>query len=107
MALNKYSLTVPLVSIQGTPVSGVDVTVALVDQTLRYPIVESATDMTSETLYPTINNATTDSMGEARFMIMPSVDDGDQPGVGDYAVTVGSYSKVITMPASNARLADL
>ena len=107
MALNTYTLTIDLVNIHASGVEGINVGVNLVDPSLIYPIIESSSDTETETLYPTSHSAATNAMGIAMVQLMPSQDDGDQPGVGNYTVTIGSYTRVITMPAENARLADI
>ena len=107
MALATYTLTIDLVNIQAGGVEGVSVGVALESQNIVYPIVESSADTNTQILYPTTLSGSTGENGIHTFTLMPSSDYNDQPGVGNYVVTVGSYTRTITMPASNVRLADI
>ena len=107
MALITRQLKVDLVDIQGRPVTSIAVGVSLVNQDIAFPVKDSDGDTTPETFYPTTASGVTDSNGEATFNLMPSEAVGAQLGVGDYVVTVGSFSRTITMPNMDVVLSEL
>ena len=107
MALSTYVLTVDLVNFQAADVEGIAVGVAMAEPRLIFPIKENNSDTSPETLYPTTLSAVTDGTGQANFRLMPSAGTSDQSAVGNYIITIGSFTRTITMPASNAILSAL
>ena len=91
-----YELTVDLLTIDRRDLAAMAVEVALETPRLVYPL-----GMPTETLIPSKLEALTNAQGIATFNLLPS------SLVGNYTVTVGSFSRVIAMPAVDARLSEL
>ncbi len=91
-----YTLTVDIATITGGDVPCVLVEVSLADPRLIYPL-----GTPTQTMYPTLQREQTDSAGVAQFQLLPS------SLVGNYKVTIGDYSRTITMPPADARLSSL
>lgn len=97
MALTTYRLTVDLVGIAGRDVSGIAVSVELDRSGLVFPVGGAPV----ETLYPNHLASKTDSAGVAEFDLLPS------SVAGLYKVTVGGFTRTISMPQRDARLSSL
>ena len=88
-----YTLTIDLATINGSDLSGIQVEAAMANPQL----IDS---VDSESLYPTQEHAVTDDNGEAQLILLPSIK------VGNYKITIGTYSREITMPERDARLSE-
>lgn len=97
MALTTYRLTVDLVGIAGRDVSGIAVAVELDRNALVFPVGGAPV----ETLYPNHLASKTDASGIAEFDLLPS------SVAGLYKVTVGGFTRTISMPEADARLSNL
>ena len=91
-----YTLTVDLATITGADVPNINVTVSMVEPQLLYPL-----GTPTETLYPSTVEVGTDMDGVATFDLLPSKQ------AGNYAVVIGAYSRVVTMPEKDVRLSEL
>ena len=78
------------------PLQQIRVSVELVDQSLVFPLGSP-----TETLFPTQQQKSPDKDGMIVFNLLPSA------LVGDYKITIGSYSREITMPDMDIRLSEL
>ena len=93
-----YRLNAELISIDGGPAAGVAVSVKPAIDALVYPVGMAPE---TETLVPEAVHGNTDAAGAVGFDVLPS------SVAGDYAVTVGTYSRQISMPEADARLSAL
>ena len=104
MAIDEtFTLTVDLVNITGEDVPGILVTIDPVDNRLVYPV-------SGTTLYPQRITGRTDDTGTVEFDLLPTNKPGSDPAeplAGEYVVRIGSYSRKITMPASDSVLSNL
>ncbi len=91
-----FILVIDLASISGDDPAGVTVQIEMQDPRLVYP-----TGDPPQTIFPTQLSAVTNSQGMATVKLVPS------SVVGRYKVSVGSFTRVIEMPAANARLSAL
>ena len=91
-----HTLTIELSGIDGRPLQNYQVSVELVDPELVWPL-----GVPTETLFPTQLQKATGADGVVTFNLLPST------LVGDYKISIGSYSREITMPDMDIRLSEL
>ena len=95
-ALNIYTLTISLINLSGENIAGVIVQVSLTESELIYPL-----GTPTETLFPTLQHSVTNNSGVVIFNLLPST------LVGTYKVEIGSYQRIIEMPANDVRFSEL
>ena len=95
-AINTYTLTIDLIDITGSNEPNVNITVALEEPQLVYPVGSP-----ESTLSPSPQTIKTDQNGVATIDLIESA------VAGNYSITVGNYNRIISMPAADVRLSEL